>query len=82
MDILLPYGLILFGATGVVSALCALFASLLGLGAAADIWNLAKACGYLFVGDVVILFIYHAYLDDLEQQERAKRKRRARKRRR
>lgn len=82
MDILLLYGLFLFGVTGVVAALCALFASLLGLGAAADIWNLAKVCGYLFIGSAVILFIYRAYLDDLGQQKPVKRVRRTRRKRR
>ena len=76
MDILLPYGLVLFGVTGAASVICALFASTLGLGAASEIWLMAKVCGYLFTGCAVILFIYHQYQEDLEQQRRVTRKRR------
>lgn len=76
MDTLLPYGLVLFGVTGAASAICALFASSLGLGAASEIWAMAKVCGYLFTACAVILFIYRQYQEDLERQRHVTRKRR------
>ena len=61
MDILLPYGLVLFGVTGVISLVFALLTSALGLGAASEIWGLARICGYLFLINLSTYCFYRAY---------------------
>lgn len=70
MDIILGYGLILFGATGVVSFVCACFASLVGLGAAPEIWALTRVCGYSFAACAIAALIYLDYTKDLERERK------------
>ena len=70
MDIILGYGLILFGATGVVSFVCACFASLVGLGAAPEIWALTRVCGYSFAACAIAAMIYLDYMKDLERERK------------
>ena len=81
MDILLPYGFVLFGVTGAVSLIFALLASALGLGAASEIWSLTRICGYLFLFNAAIYCFYRARLCAMGQEKRIARTR-ARKRRR
>ena len=80
MGIILGYGLILFGATGVVSFVCACFASLVGLGAAPEIWALTRVCGYSFAACAIAALIYLDYMKDRERKlsKTHKRKRRRR----
>ena len=55
---------------GVVSFVCACFASLVGLGAAPEIWALTRVCGYSFAACAIAALIYLDYMKDLERERK------------
>lgn len=72
MDVLLPYGVFLFGVTGGVVAICAMLSSLAGLGATGEMWNMALFCGAMFLVTAFAMVCH----DTLERRKAARKRRR------